>query len=381
MASRDKVLFADPFKSYLLTDALSLKIYTTQQIGAPGYSAGGATQALGSYGRSGRQGLRVHISSTNTSIGYYNMLARTMLGVNTTCIFQVAFRYSAAQVNIDLPFFSVLDNATAQVSLVLNRDGTIAAYCGNHPGALLLGTADASLAAGSIMVICGRVVVHPSAGTVHLWFNGSATPSLALTGQNTRASGVTQWTGFALGPRWTTNIFNPVVSNADWDFSDLIVKDGSLALGNGFLAATDPIPDTEVICLLGVTGNGDETDFSVFVGSDHGDMIKDVTPDGDATFNAGGPAAGDKDLYHNEELSSLSGTILAVILEDAMRKDGSGVANVTPLIKSDSVEIPGDVEHTLTDEYVNYRTAFVDFGGDDITPALVNDLQGGPEIT
>jgi len=208
-------LFADSFSGYAsVLNAIARGIYTTQLIGAPGgFGPGGCTQTLGAYGRGGRNALRVFISHSYSGIGFNNSLTKTMPAVDDTCIFSFAFRYSQAQAVIDLPFFHILDNADTQVALFLNRNGTISVYCGNFahtPSPVLLGTTTFAFSAGQIIVINGRIKIHPSAGTVDLWFNGDPTPDpgTSLTGVQTQATANPVWNAFGLGPPVTYNAMN-----------------------------------------------------------------------------------------------------------------------------------------------------------------------------
>jgi len=373
--SNDQKLFADGFGGYATpAEAVALGFWTSQTFSP----ASPGTQVIGAYGRGGRPGIRFNLIN-HSGIGYNNYLTKTMPSNDGTNITALAFRYSGPHFAAAEPFFSILDNATAQVSLAINSDGTVSIYTGNFGSGTptLLATSTYVMQANSHVQMCVRVIPHASAGTVDLWFNGASVPDISLTGQNTAPSGNNQWTAGAIGLRWLSNLFSTTPS-VTWDFGDFVMKDGSLALGGG-VGATDPIGDVEVDWLQGLTSNGNYAEWTPSSGVNHGDMIKEATPDGDGSYNEGGPTSGLRDTYFTAPLPVSSGTILAVISEDVMKKSTIGTAEITPFVRSAGVDTPGDVTHVMSDTYTRYRTVFIDFGGVTITPSLVNAMELGPE--
>lgn len=372
MANADK-LFADGFLGYASAlEATSIGVWSLQTFDV--YNPG--TQLIGAYGRNGRNGIRFNLIN-HSGIGFLNSISKTMPTVNDTCIGSVAFRYSAPSFSI-VPILHVLDGDNSQVCLTINLDGTVSAYRGNFGTGIapvLLGTSVFVIAAGSFVNINWRIKVHPSAGTVDVWFNGADSADISLTSQNTRFTSFSGWTAFALGMRWWSNLFSSTPPTL-WDYSDFVVKDGSLALAGG-IGATDKIGDVEVDVLLGVTGNGNYAEWVPLTGVNHGDMVRDTTPDYDVTYNEGGPDAGKRDTYFTNPLPSPGGIIIAVIAEDVMKKSTIGTSNITPFVRSAGVNTDGDSAYNLSDSYIRYRTAYIDFGGVPITPTLVNAMELG----
>jgi hypothetical protein len=378
--SKDQKLFADGFGGYATpADAVAMGFWTSQ-IFESGSGGSGGTQTVGAFGRGGRPGLRFTMPN-HVGIGFRNELVQTMPSNNGTIIAALAFRYSGPHFAPAEPFFSILDNSVAQVSLAINFDGTISVQTGDFGSGsppTPLATSSVVVAANSYVQICIKAKIHGSTGTIDVWFNGASVPDITLTGQNTAPSGNNQWTSASLGLRWLSNLFSssPAVT---WDVSDFVMKDSSIALAGG-VGATDPLGDVEVNWLEGVTSNGNYAEWTPLTGVNHGDMIKDAVPDDDGSYNEAAPTSGLRDTYFTSPLPTSGGTVLAVISEDVMKKGSIGTAQVTPFVRSAGVNTSGDVTHVLTDTYKRYRTVFIDFGGVTITPSLVNAMELGPEI-
>ncbi len=376
IVSNDQVLFADGFGGYSTpADAVAMGFWTSQTFSpsSPGI------QTVGAYGRGGRPGLRISLTN-HSGIGYNNYITKTMPTNNGTNITALAFRYSAPHYFAHEPFFTILDNATAQVSLAINLDGTVSVYTGDFGSGsppTLLATSSYVIPANSFAQICIKAKIHASTGTIDVWFNGASSPDISLTGQNTAPSGSNTWTAGSLGLRWLSNLFSSTPS-VTWDFSDFVMKDSSLALGGG-VGATSALGDVEVDWLQGLTGNGHYAEWSPSSGVNHGDMIKDLIPDSDGSYNEGGPTPGVRDTYFTAPLPTSGGTVLAVISEDVMKKGSIGTAEITPMVRSASVDTVGDATHVMSDVYTRYRTVFIDFGGVTITPSLVNAMELGPK--
>lgn len=371
--------FADSFSDYATpAEACALTIWTAQDFDSGG-DPGHGTQSVGAFGRQGRNGLRFTYPASS-QLGKINAIYKTLPGVDDTCIFSLAFRYSATHYSGGSdPFIQIMDDATTQVLFAVNPDGTISVYRGDFAHALpstLLGTSTFAMSAGSFVNINGRVKISNTGGTVDLWFNGSETADLSLAIQDTQSTGNASWSRFSIGTRW--NITQTTFNAATWDFCDLVVKDGSFALG-GDVGATDPIGDAEVDCQLTLTGNGHYTDWTPLTGSDHGAMVKDNPNDGDTSYNEGPLTAAARDSYKTAPLPTTAGTILLVVVSSVMKKTTAGRAIVKPFVRSGGTDTDGDATIALSTDYVRYDAFFTSFGLTTITPTLVNALESGQQ--
>lgn len=379
MSSKADIYFADSFSRYATAvEACALGIFTAQDFDSGG-DPGHGTQSIGAYGRQGRNGIRFTYPASS-QLGKINCIYKTLSAVDDTCIFSVAFRYSATHYSGGAdPFIQIMDDANTQVLFAVNPDGTVSAYRGDFQHATpstLLGTSTYAMTAGQFTNINGRVKIHDTAGTVDLWFNGSQDPDLSLAIQDTQSTGNASWSRFSLGTRW--NITQTGFNLSTWDFCDLVVKDGSLALGGG-IGPTDPIGDAEVDLLIALTGNGHYTAWTPSSGTNHGDMVKDNPNDGDTTYNQGSTSPGDRDSYRTASLPNTNGTILSVTVSSVMKKTTVGQAITKPFVRSASTDTDGDATFALSTDYASYDSVFVDFGGTTITPALVNAMESGQQ--
>src|SRR5215467_11896581 len=103
-----------------------------------------------------------------------------------------------------------------QVEIALWSDGTLRATRGGN----YLGSTTAFVPINAWTHIEWKVLIHPTAGTVDIRFNGGTVGGLSLTGQNTRTS----TNSFA--NVITFGAYNANQGNINLDFDDIVVYDG-----------------------------------------------------------------------------------------------------------------------------------------------------------
>lgn len=217
------------------------------------------------------------------------------------------------------PIMSYTDNATTQVSLGINNSGRIVAYRGDLTGTLL-GTSAESVTAGSVNCIEWDFTIHPSAGIVKVWLNGTLT-TLNLTGQNTRASANSYFNILSAGAGLTFTGTSTLVY--DHIYHWLYIASG----GTETPALTNPIVQTDF-------PTGDSAVAFTFGAAVLGTVYR-------TTANTNAPGANRLSL--RKYTPEVSGTVSAVNLTPGATSAG---AKCKPVIYSDSAGAPNTLLST-----------------------------------
>ena len=315
------LLFMDSFDHYVTADMLEK--WTSQQA-----SGEGATPQIGaSSGRHSSGSFRVNVASPlNNARGG---LIKTLTPSGVTAIIGVAVVPPTTSLvgSQGIQLASIRDGSSPQMSLRLNNDLTLSAVRGAHNGTVL-GTSTATLTASAFVYIEWKVLIDPSAGTVDVRVNGTSV--LALTAQNTRNTGATQWTGVGLGVLDSAfNTWNGGFFNIDYD--DLYVLDGSgSAPCNAFLG------DCRVDARF-PTGAGSNTGWTPSTGANW-QNVDDAAPNDDTDYNAAA-STGLTDTFVVQDAAVPGATIFGVQHCLSMKKSDAGTCTVAPVVRHISTDL------------------------------------------
>jgi len=200
-------------------------------------------------------------------------------------------------------------NSTTQCSVCVQADGRVTFNNGN--AGTILGSSVAGLATANVWhFVEFKVVIHASAGTVTVNFNGNAI--ITETGKNTAYVGGTEWTG--------------IILQAGSYYDDVWICDGSGSYNNDFLGPC------RVETLLPSTGNGSNTDFTCSTSTDHGEMVNDATAPNDNTDYVYSSTLNHVDTWNYPSMT-YSGTIKAVQLCLGVSKDETGARAIAAVAR------------------------------------------------
>lgn len=216
----------------------------------------------------------------------------------------------------------IREGATKHLSFFLNPSGQIGVQRGGAGGTVLARSAGGSIQSGVGFYMEVKVKVNDTTGTVEVRLNGSTTPIINLTNQDTRNAG-------------TVGTIDSIalvgVLNTSY-FDDFVLLDTSGAAPNN-----DFIGDRTIVGLL-PTGNGTYGDFTASAGLRY-QCVDDTTPN-TTDYNSSG-TSGHKDTFTFPALPTTVGTINAVAVNLAALKDDAGAMNHQSYVKSGATESAG----------------------------------------
>lgn len=231
----------------------------------------------------------------------------------------------------DVNIAEFFDGTTIQCYIrVLNR--TVKAYRGNGT---LLGTASTEVSQSTWHWIEIKVVFHGTTGSIVMRVDEQVI--LSLTGINTITSTTAGADGWAIGGQRNGALSdsNPVgVTLQQWD--DLIVMDTTGTYCNDFIG-------DRKVSEFSPTADGYYTQFTPLSGTDHFEMVNEVPPDDDTTYNSS-QTVGDKDTFtFGTPLTNPNTTIAAVGCTAYARCIDGGGHTFVGICRSSGVDGVGSV--------------------------------------
>lgn len=269
--------------------------------------------SIGAFGRFGTNGFR----NSRADRGVGKILAG---GGRATLIAGFAFRFDTFVTGE--PIFVFTDAGTEQVRICLDATSHLQV----KRGATVLGTGPTVIAPSVFNYIELKVLFSPTVGTVELRLNGSTTPEITLTGQNTRSTANSSADGFKLG------FAGAAGAGFNQDYDDIVVMDTSGSLNNDFLG------DVRVQY---VTPNANGTS-SQFVGQDGNSvdnylLVDEATSDDETTYVESG-TVGNQDTYALSNIAATTGVIRAVSALFRARKTDAGLRTLAAVVRSGGSE-------------------------------------------
>ena len=213
-----------------------------------------------------------------------------------------------------------------QIAIGVNTDGTIfAVRASDHIGPDLLGGTPLAMGTSVINVDAwyyGELdyFIDPAAGTINFYVNDVL--ALTYTG-NTDPLGSGLASSMQLGR----------VGASGGQPSTTITYDDFYALDK-----TGPAPqnarfgDVKVASRLPLAGSGSTSDWTPSIGGDPGSMVKDLTPDDDATYIYATTSGASETLKY-PPLDVFTGTVFGVVVYPCARKDDAGFKQIKGLVR------------------------------------------------
>jgi len=303
------LLFVDGFDYYASGDIL-----TRWTIGSAPIGSGGARNGLN--GLSDPTGLGKTIPSTGN-------------------IFLAGFAVRIGTFFANQTLIAVGDGSflSPQITIRVNADNTLSACVGDALGTELARTTWTATA-NTWYSMEVKVGLHQKLGSVEVVVNGSLFNLTVLSVQGTNAAPIdTQPSG---SPQWDTIYLD----NADADYDDLFICDGSGPYNNNFLG--DCIVDALIAQSdAGSEGPGFNVGLTPSTGTNHGVLVGNLTPNGDTDYNAG-TDVGVKDTYQLPLVTSAGG-ILGVQVDMYVKKLAPVTKTVCAVIRTHGADFAGSL--------------------------------------
>jgi hypothetical protein len=183
-----------------------------------------------------------------------------------------------------------------------------------------------------------EVKVNNATGTVRVFLNGSAVPVLDLSAQDTQNGGTATITRVGIG--------SDRVGSVNFDFCDLVVRDGTTQLGD---VRVDYLP---------ANGTGDTNDFATNGSATSYQNVDETSPN-DLDYNYSS-SPGAADLYALEDVSWAPATIYAVVEKVRAKKSDAGTRSLTHAARSNGISYAGSISPLTTDTKYYHNVREVD---------------------
>jgi hypothetical protein len=346
MAAGDGILWADGFDLYTGTEEFD-EDYTVDNSGTRAVYGAGEASAGTSYTRHAtKNGLYVNNNNRCPNIAFGGSYSHVIVGLgvrelHTTTTWNRFQFWEGTTLHVYVRY----DYTTKQFT-VYRGDGT------------LLGTSSALPYSihSSFGFVEIRVKVDNSAGEVEMRFNGSSTPILNLTSQDTRnggTSGVLDSASFASAPCYV---------------DDLYVVDASVGTFLGDVRIEGCLP----------TGAGNYTGWTPSAGSNY-QCVDENNPNGDTDY-VSASAAATADTYAMENVTPTTGTVYAVQTVVRARKDDGGTREIRPRLRLSGTDTNGTTV-ALGTTYRYWKERFTTKpGGGAWSISDVNSVEAGQEL-
>lgn len=226
----------------------------------------------------------------------------------------------------------------AQVSIVVQTTGAIAAYRGTGSGTLL-GTSTTLMTAASWNHLEAKVVFSNTVGTVQVKLNGVTI--LNLSGLDTVNTANVESSQIIVGCLNTSAV--------DYYMDDLYCTDSTGARNTGLLG------DCAVYTLY-PDSDGSNEDWTLSAGTDSWDMINDAAQDGDTTYMEA-TAVNNKTDVNFQDLSASIVDILGLQMVTCMKKSDAGACSVKQTMLSSGTALDGTT-FPITTAYTFWSSIF-----------------------
>ena len=255
------------------------------------------------------------------------------------------------------------DSGTIQVSLAFTSTGQLAVYRGGSGGTQLAATS-AGFVVSNIWHYYEMKIVFSNTGSYEVRVDGNATPTLSGSADTTNTAN-----NFAnqLG------LFSSGGGGSSTFYDDIYLVNSAGALNNDFLG------DTRIEGLV-PTGAGGHTDWTPSTGSNW-QNVDEVPPNDNTDYNYTATVS-NIDTYAMHDLTSLSGTIRAILHTLRTRKDDAGTRKVAPVFRISGTDYVG-TDQVLSTSFQTIQQLY------ELSPATsaawtvseVNALEAGVKLT
>lgn len=323
------------------------------------FSVTGTVVISSGNGRNGGNSIR---AATGSNL-VFNSVSYALPTNMPTVSFNAAVKISALpSIGFTCLLAQFYDASTLQVTFGVTNAGQIVAYRGLINTGTLLGTSSgATLIAGVQNHVELQATIHPSAGTIKVWINGTSLV-LNLSSQNTRQSS----NSFANSVLWGAEAVGSGMTATNYDYSDLHIAD-------------DQVGDNKLVYVT-TNGAGAFADFTNVGGASNDASVADAQQDGDTSYVSSSTIG----QHDSNALANLTGspTITAVAPFYCAKKTDAGTRKFKPLLRISSTNYlgtelsPGTTYRFFMDpQLVSPATAIA------YTPSEINGLELGQEVS
>lgn len=273
---------------------------------------------------------------------------------NATIYFGCAVRFNSIPGTSSV-FLRLVDAGTTQINFTVNTNGNILV----QRSSTTLATSTFQAVGNTWFHIAVKATINNTTGAVEVRFNGSATPDINITSQDTQVSANAY-----------TNQFTVIGNNSTFAFDDIVVADTTG--GQAFLG------DYDIYTIL-PDGAGASAQFTPSAGSNWQNV--DENPhDGDTTYNES-QTLGHKDRFTMGNVPADTDTIYAVQVGAFAKKTDVGGRELNVLAYDGTTEGAG-TDNALTTSYTWTLGLFEDHpsGAAPWTESEVNSMEAGYEV-
>jgi hypothetical protein len=266
------------------------------------------------------------------------------------------------------PVLVITQGGAVQVSIYHNTAGTLSAYTGEGGGLTLLGTTAYVLPLSTRVRLGWKTLINGATGTVTLQAQGPGDTApvsvLALTGQDTLATGSATWDGLRLSAACAGTTV----------FENLFVKDGSGG-DNDDLSTTTQV----VVSSSRPVADGAHSEFSRSTGLVQYAGVDDVTSDDDSSYNEA-DAVNEIDTMAMGDAPDPNQPIAFVMLAIVAR-NGGGTERLAPVLRQSSTDYVGTAVALGPSYAPIFETYDVSPAGSAWTPTIWNAIEAGYKRT
>jgi len=252
------------------------------------------------------------------------------------------------------------DDTVIHVGVSVLADGSVRVFRGIGGSATTLGTSSTGLVTpNTYFHLEVQVTIDNGAGAVKVYLDGSSSPIIDLSAQDTNNGGTSTITRVGLGAdRSNSEIY---------DFCDLVIRDGTTQLGD---VRVDYLP---------VNSNGAQDDLATNGSSNSFENVDELNPN-DLDYNYSS-TPGAMDLYGLTDVDWAPSSIFAVVEKVRARKSDNGTRSLVQVARSGAVTSTASAKtlstdsayfHNVRETDPNTSAAWLEAG--------VNALQVGVEV-
>jgi hypothetical protein len=294
----------------------------------------------------GQTGSNVTINATGGRRGSQSIrplfghgLEMTLTPTGATCIVGFAWRSNPLATG---EMLRISDPTVQHISLLSATGGALEVRRGTASGTVLGTSATGLLVANTYVYVEIKVLIDDVVGTVEVRLNGSASPVLLLTSQDTRNAGTAGWTRVAL--------HNAQSGSPTVDYDDVYMCDANgSAPWNTFLG--DVRVDVQY-----PNANGANVGSTPSTGTDRYATVDETLPNGDTDYNTI-VTVGAKDTLGLANLTATGASLLGIQTLLSAKKTDAGTGSVCPVLRHSTTDYDG-TSVALTTGYTYVRQVY-----------------------
>lgn len=265
-----------------------------------------------------------------------NGVSRRVLNTTPTCFFGAAIRMSAVGTATRIMTIGEF-GLQNHISVIVKTDGKIEVRRGDAAGTILGTSTNVIMSANVYRYIEIGAAIHDSTGTVILRIDGSSTPEINLSSQDTRNGG-------------TTGTYDSVHIGFGNNFGTLDADDIYCCDSAGSAPWNTFLGDVRADAHF-ANANGSNSGSTPSTGSDRYATVDESTPNSDTDYNSLA-AVNDKDTLNLPNLAAAgAANLYAVKVLAYAKKSDPGWATICPVLRHSGTDYDGTSATSLSTDY------------------------------